>query len=156
MECIEKNAAAGATARQDIPAEGVTHIMVNRLGVMTDASGVGHGYKASDLYRVDGLLIASRQDDIVRYGDDISTARNHLFLNDDCALIFLRRLADVDLVCQRDCVFLHERIYIYANEDKCPRAAIIEPRDGDMLEVAGPKDSKVILATPGNRHSLKM
>ncbi len=155
LQCIEEAAANNVSVRDEPAAEGATHILVSRNGVMTDDKGRSAGFKAHDLYRADGLLIASRQDDIVRYGDDISTARNHIFLNDASALAFLKRLADVDLVCQREGVFIHTRVYIYANPELCPVAAVFDARTEDDIEVQGP-NGKIVLATPGNRHSLKM
>src|SRR6185312_14838671 len=94
--CIEEMAQDAVSAREEEPMENATHILTKYDGTRPDTRAA---YKAEDLYRSNGLLIASRQDDVVRYGDDISTARNHLFLNEETASAFLRRLADVDMVC---------------------------------------------------------
>lgn len=155
MTCVEKMAATSVAVedlKKEEPLSDTTHILIKR-----DYSDerTRETNKAEDLYRADGLLIASRQADVVRYGDDISTARNHIFLNEDLAAAFLRRLADVDLVCQKDCVFIHDRIYIYANVERCPLASHVEVRDGESLTIEGPQGRKIVLATPGNMHSIK-
>lgn len=135
---------------------GVTHIIRSYDGVRLSGPGIETKYKAEDLYRADGLLVAARQDDVVRFGDDISTAQNRLFFDEETAARFLRRLADVDLVCMAQSEPMHKLIYIYADEVKCPRAAVIDPQTGSEKEIHRADGSRVMLATPGNMHSIKL
>jgi hypothetical protein len=151
--CIEEMAVDAVNAREEKPMDKATHIISKYNGTRPDNRAT---YKAEDLYRADGLLIASRQDDVVRYGTDISTARNHLFLNEECASKFLHRLADVDMLCQRDAVELRERIDMYPSLDQCPRVAVIEERDAGTRELETHDGRKIALAMPGQLHRLKM
>lgn len=153
LPCIEEMASDAVNAREEKPMDTATHIISKYNGTRPDVRAT---YKAEDLYRADGLLIASRQDDVVRYGTDISTARNHLFLNEETASAFLHRLADVDLLCQRDGVELRERIALYVDQEKCPRASVIDLRDAGTKELETDDGRKIMLATPGQIHSVKM
>lgn len=96
-----------------------------------------------DLYRADGMLVASRQSDMVRFGHDIATAQSRLFLNERTASAFLRLLADVDLIAAADGVNLHERVNGYATAEQLAirlnLKASIEVRNAEtLLTVAGP------------------
>ncbi len=153
MECIEIMANDVVQSKDEPMDPRTTHIIERYSSSRPDTRAT---YKAEDLYRVDGLLIASRQDDVVRYGDDISTARNHLFMNEETASKFLHRLADVDMICQRDGVHLRERIYQYTNPELCPHAALIHMLEGGVKEVETAGGGKVRLALPGNMHSVKL
>lgn len=72
----------------------------------------------TDLYRIDGLIVASQQKDLVRFGSDISTAQNRLFFNAETARAWLRRLADVDLHAAADGVPLHTIVDTYPAIDQ--------------------------------------
>jgi hypothetical protein len=151
FNCVRQMAIDAVNAREERPMDGATHIICFYQGTRPDQRAT---YKAEDLYRRDGLFIASRQGDLVRYGDDISTARNHVFRTEEDASRFLARVADIDLICQRDCVFIHERIYIYANEEKCPRLAVIDRIDEGTKNIFAEDGRKITLATPGQMHRL--
>lgn len=146
MTCVKELARKNVEAREDYPMDDTTHILVKREGVRPDNH---QNYKAEDLHRADGLLVASRQDDIVRYGQDISTARNHLFLNEDMARAFLRRLADVDMVCMAQGKQMFECIDNYMNIPT--GVAVIEEREGGC-ETFDTPTGKITLATPGAAH----
>jgi hypothetical protein len=133
-----------------------THILRSYDGTRQGPGGLDQKYKAEDLYRADGLLVAARQDDVVRFGDDISTAQNRLFIDEETASRFLRRLADVDLICAAEHMPLKDRIYIYADEERCPRLAVIDNQQGGEKEIERADGSRVILARPGNMHSIKL
>ena len=125
MECIEEAAHAGIQAREEEVQAGSTHVIMQIPSQHQE-----------DLYRADGMLVASRQGDIVRFGHDISTAQNRPFLNEDLAAIWLRKLADVDLVAQAQGVHLHEVANTYASME---HKAFIEERNAER---------RIVLAAP--------
>jgi hypothetical protein len=55
-----------------------------------------------DLYRADGMLLASRQGDLVRFGNEPKEAGNRLFLNSDFAKAWLRKVPMMDLHTRKD------------------------------------------------------
>lgn len=71
--------------------EGITHI------IMITAS-----QDREDLYRADGMLLASRQGDMVRFGNEPKEAGNRLFLNSDFAKAWLRKVPAMDLHTRKD------------------------------------------------------
>lgn len=87
---------------------------------------VHHTMDSEDLYRADGMLVASRQKDLVRFGHDISTAQNRPLLNADLAKAWLRKLAEVDVVAARESLPIYQVVdrYPSINED-----VVIEERD---------------------------
>lgn len=104
MKCIEAEARATVKAKEDEPLEGTTHIIT-----------VHRTEDQEDLYRADGMLVASRQKDIVRFGSDISTAQNRLFLNPELAAAWLRKLAEVDVEASARGKALHQVVDGYAS-----------------------------------------
>lgn len=146
MDCIEELAQKNVDAREEEILAGVTHIIESR-----DYSREGEAAtaRARDLYRADGMLIGSQQGDIVRYGDDIGTAKNHMFRTDADAQAWLRRLADIDCYAQDIEKPMHECIY-----DQVPRGlAKVQEIDGGVKVLAGPNMVKpVSLIMPGLNH----
>jgi len=118
QECIQF-AAAAAQAKSEHPAAQSTHILTRY-----------DSKDQEDLYRADGMLVASRQSDMVRFGHDIATAQSRLFLNVECAKAWLRKLAEVDLVASGAGVALHEVVYGYAT---MTMTAAIEERNAESL-----------------------
>jgi hypothetical protein len=102
QECIQL-AQAAVEAKSGQPAEASTHILTRY-----------DSKDQEDLYRADGMLVASRQNDIVRFGHDIATAQSRLFLNVPLAKAWLRKLAQVDLAASAAGKPLHELVYNYA------------------------------------------
>lgn len=100
--------------------ETTTHVLVKHRSVDQE-----------DLYRADGMLVASRQQDIVRFGSDISTAQNRPFLNAELASKFVRRMADVDLIAQKEGKPLHAVIDGYPS---FPVNSVIEDRDLEAIK----------------------
>lgn len=156
MTCVELKARASVAAKEEEPMDNTTHILVKKDGVHRGGPIDGTAFKSEDLYRADGMLIAARQDDVVRFGRDISTAQSQIFLNGEFAAKFLRRLCDVDLICQVSGEDLKDIINDYTSELRCPRASVIEERDGDFMELGTDEGGKILLATPGNTKSLKL
>lgn len=125
MSCIEDIALATVAAKEEEPLNETTHILTTY-----------DSKDQADLYRADGMLVASRQGDLVRFGHDIATAQSRLFLNVDFAKAWLRKLAEVDLKAQADEVPLHECVYAYGS---IHRTAAIEERNAES-----------VLTLPGN------
>lgn len=98
---------------------GATHIIVTHKEGDVDVE---------DLYRANGMLCASRQKDVVRFGTDISTAQNRPFLNATLASAFLVVMAEVDLKAQEQMLPIHQVIDQYVQLQKEPKA-MIERRD---------------------------
>lgn len=86
-----------------------------------------------DLYRADGLLVSSRQNDMVRFGHDIATAQTRGFINPTRAKEFIRKMANVDIEAQRRGVNLLTIIEQYAEFQV--NGAVIDERNGDSLIV---------------------
>jgi hypothetical protein len=122
MACIDEMGHAAIQAKEDHPMDETTHILIGLPSKQQE-----------DLYRADGMLVASRQSDIVRFGHDISTAQSRLFLNADHAKAFLRRLAVVDLYAEAHRTPLSEQVYGYNAEATLKHKAVIEERDGESL-----------------------
>lgn len=101
--------------KNEQPMEDVTHIIVRHKSVDQE-----------DLYRADGMLVASRQKDIVRFGSDISTAQDRPFLSPELGSQFMKRLADVDLVAAAEGKPIHAVIDRYPS---APAIANVEYRD---------------------------
>lgn len=91
MSCIEEAAAATVTAKKDEPLEKTTHI------IMQFAS-----QNREDLYRADGMLLASRQGEMVRFGMEPKEAGNRFFLSSDFAGAWLRKLAGLEMFTRKD------------------------------------------------------
>ncbi len=138
LPCIEETAANIVTAKNEEPMENATHVMIN-FPAMKEFGDKPH----RDLYRADGLLVASCHDDRVLFGHDISTAQSRLFLTPEMAVAFLRRMADVDLVCEQDGVALADRVNNYA---LIPKAAVIEERDTEPSLIVAPGNRSLIRA----------
>ena len=114
LDCT-KNIMAMDQAKQE-PVQGpCTHIL------MIHASR-----KQEDLYRADGMLVASRQEDVVRFGHDIATAQSRLFLNVESAQAFIRKMADLDIEAEGMGEPVFRLVYGYS---KVPARATIEERD---------------------------
>lgn len=90
-DCLVEAAHALVNARNEEPMDDVTHI------IMTTAS-----QDREDLYRADGMLLASRQGDLVRFGNEPKEAGNRLFLNTDYAKAWLRKVPMMDLATRKD------------------------------------------------------
>jgi hypothetical protein len=90
-DCIIESAHALVNARNEEPLDGITHI------IMITAS-----QDREDLYRADGMLLASRQGDLVRFGNEPKEAGNRLFLNSDFAKAWLRKVPMMDLATRKD------------------------------------------------------
>lgn len=114
LACVEHEARVEVTRKEE-PLKETTHVLL-----------VHHTMDSEDLYRADGLLVASRQKDLVRFGSDISTAQNRPLLNSDLAKAWLRKLAEVDVVAARESLPIHQVVdrYPSINEE-----VVIEERD---------------------------
>jgi len=109
-------------ARKGAPELGSTHVMI-----------VHDSQDQRDLYRANGMLVASQQNDMVRFGQDVGTAQTRCFLNRDCAVAFLVTLAKLDLYAQLRAVDVREVAYEYPIIDEAPEtprigAVVIEER----------------------------
>ena len=131
MTCIKEMAQAGVEAKEEEPMDETTHIIVK-----LDSKG------QEDLYRADGMLVASRQGDMVRFGHDIATAQSRLFLNKEMAAMWLRKLAALDIECHDEGVTLHSRIELAWLARQVP---VIEERDGESLLTLPGKHTQVSL-----------
>jgi hypothetical protein len=109
--------------KENPPMENCTHILVFHKEGDVDIE---------DLYRANGMLCASRQKDIVRFGTDISTAQNRPFLNAEMASKFVRVMAEVDLLAQEQMLPLHKVIDSYVTLEGEPKAVIDERRAEDV------------------------
>jgi hypothetical protein len=89
-------------AKKGAPLAGSTHILISH-----------ESQDQEDLYRADGMLVASRQKDLVRFGHDIGTAQTRLFLNPELAKAWLKKLAEVDVRAHREGVELYKIIWQY-------------------------------------------
>lgn len=83
-----------------------------------------------DLYRADGMLVASRQGDVVRFGNDIATAQSRLFLSADKAKAWLRKAAQIDVSASAAGKPLSDVAYNYANISE---PVSIEERNAESL-----------------------
>lgn len=124
MSCIEELAAVRVTQRNEEPMDNATHIMI-----VFDTKDKDQ----DDLYRADGLLVSSRQNDMVRFGHDIATAQTRGFINSTRAKEFIRKVANIDIEAQRRGVGLLTLIEQYAEFQG--NGAIIDERNGDSLIV---------------------
>jgi hypothetical protein len=89
--CIVESAHALVNARNEEPLDNFTHIIIQTLS-----------QDREDLYRADGMLLASRQGDMVRFGNEPKEAGNRLFLNKDFAAAWLRKIPMMDLATRKD------------------------------------------------------
>jgi hypothetical protein len=119
MQCIEEMARSAVEAKEEEPLEQTTHILTKY-----------DSKDQEDLYRADGMMVASRQGDIVRFGHDIATAQSRLFLNVEFSRGWLRKLAQVDAYASRAGVALHEAVYNYAQIEE---TVSIEERNAEAL-----------------------
>jgi hypothetical protein len=119
LRCIEKMAQATVEAKEEEPLENTTHIIM-----YFDSKD------QEDLYRADGMIVASRQGDIVRFGHDIATAESRLFLNKELAKAWLRKLAEVDRIAAQEGLKLHELVNNYASIEA---PVSIEERNAESL-----------------------
>lgn len=103
MDCVKEMAHAAVEAKEEDPLEQTTHIITTY-----------DSKDQADLYRADGMLVASRQSDVVRFGYDIATAQSRLFLNVELAKAWLRKLAELDVYASASGVPLAEVVYRYA------------------------------------------
>lgn len=124
MGCIEEAAAVLVTQKNEEPMDNATHIMI-----VFDTKDKDQ----DDLYRADGLLVASRQNDMVRFGHDIATAQTRGFINSTRAKEFIRKMANVDIEAQSKGVNLLTLIEKYAELQG--NGALIDERNGDSLIV---------------------
>lgn len=131
MRCVEEMAQATVEAREEEPMDGITHIITKFASKNQE-----------DLYRADGMLVASRQGDVVRFGHDIATAQSRLFLNADFAAQWLRKLATFDRACEAKGRPLWELIH---SMPKGLAPAAIEERDSESL-----------LTMPGNHTQVRL
>ncbi len=131
MNCIEQTAAAIVNAKTEEPMDNATHVIIN----WPPAKEFGDK-PHWDLYRADGMLVASTHADRVIFGHDINTCQTRLFLTVELAHAFLKRMADIDIICGRDGVGLADRIHAYPS---IPVAAVIDERDTDpsLIVVVG-------------------
>lgn len=90
-DCIVESARALVDARNEEPLEETTHIIMQTLS-----------QDREDLYRADGMLLASRQGDLVRFGNEPKEAGNRLFLNKEFAAAWLRKVPAMDLATRKD------------------------------------------------------
>ncbi len=90
-DCIVESAHALVNARNEEPLDHFTHIIIQTLS-----------QDREDLYRADGMLLASRQGDMVRFGNEPKEAGNRLFLNKDFAAAWLRKVPAMDLATRKD------------------------------------------------------
>lgn len=90
-DCIVESAHALVNARNEEPLEETTHIIMRTLS-----------QDREDLYRADGMLLASRQGDMVRFGNEPKEAGNRLFLNPEFAALWLRKVPAMDLATRKD------------------------------------------------------
>lgn len=132
LDCIKEMAQAGVEAREEEPMDETTHIIVK-----LDSKG------QEDLYRADGMLVASRQGDMVRFGHDIATAQSRLFLNKELAAAWLRKVATIDILAAESGVALHAIIECGLPEGHF--SAVFEERDGESLLTLPGKHTQVSL-----------
>lgn len=90
-DCIVESAHALVNARNEEPLDETTHIIMRTLS-----------QDREDLYRADGMLLASRQGDMVRFGNEPKEAGNRLFLNPEFAALWLRKVPAMDLATRKD------------------------------------------------------
>jgi hypothetical protein len=132
-DCIIEAAQAVVNVRNEELADGATHLL------MITAS-----QDREDLYRADGMLLASRQGDLVRFGNEPKEAGNRLFLNSDFAKKWIRKIPGMDLATRKD-----GRLNVTdaIERDSGMIGVVIEERDAE----------KLILLPQGNERSvLKM
>lgn len=119
MHCIEEMALAAVEAKEEEPLAETTHIITTY-----------DSKDQEDLYRADGMLVASRQGDVVRFGNDIATAQSRLFLNVEASKAWLRKLAQVDVRAAAQGAAMGELAYNYAN---IAEPVSIEERNAESL-----------------------
>jgi hypothetical protein len=90
-DCIVESAHALVNARNEEPLEETTHIIMKT-----------ESQDREDLYRADGMLLASRQGDMVRFGTEPKEAGNRLFLTPAFAAVWLRKVPAMDLHTRKD------------------------------------------------------
>lgn len=129
MHCIKEAAQATVEAKEGEPLEDTTHIIMQF-----------ESQNREDLYRADdGMLIACRQAEIVRFGTEPKEAANRLFLNAEFASKWLRRLAGFEIVSRKGNLTLASVI-----ETAEPAEVKIEDRNAEHL-ISMPSGSPVTI-----------
>ena len=120
-DCIVEAAHALVNARNEEPLTEVTHIIMQTLS-----------QDREDLYRADGMLLASRQGDLVRFGNEPKEAGNRLFLNKEFAAAWLRKVPKMDLATRKD-----GRLNVTdaIERDSADIVVVIEERDAEHIIV---------------------
>jgi hypothetical protein len=118
-DCIVESAHALVNARNEEPLNETTHIIIQTLS-----------QDREDLYRADGMLLASRQGDMVRFGNEPKEAGNRLFLNSEYSAAWLRKVPAMDLHTRKD-----GRLNVTdaIERDSADIRVEIEVRDGEHL-----------------------
>jgi hypothetical protein len=118
-DCIVESAHALVNARNEEPLEQTTHIIMRT-----------QSQDREDLYRADGMLLASRQGDLVRFGNEPKEAGNRLFLNPEFAALWLRKVPSMDLATRKD-----GRLNVTdaIERDSAAIAVVIEERDAEHI-----------------------
>ena len=83
-----------------------------------------------DLYRADGMLLASRQGEVVRFGMEPKEAGTRLFLNADFASAWLHKLAGMEMLTRKGTLSLSDAV-----EKEIQAEVFIEYRDAEKLIV---------------------
>jgi len=124
MECISKMAQATVEAKEEDPmGEKTTHIIMRFVSQNRD-----------DLYRAaDGMLVASRQNEIVRFGVDPRCAESRFFMNAPKAAEWIRSLAGVDLAACAGGLTVQEQLLTHDPRDLPDHKPFIEERDAESL-----------------------
>lgn len=124
-DCIVESAHALVNARNEEPLKETTHIIMQTKS-----------QDREDLYRADGMLLASRQGDLVRFGNEPKEAGNRLFLNAEFAAAWLRKVPMMDLATRKD-----GRLNVTDAVERDPAGipVVIEERDAEniILQPAG-------------------
>ena len=122
MTCIETRAQALIEAREKEPMDKATHIIMRFPS-----------QNREDLYRADnGMLVASRQSECVRFGIEPKEAGNRLFLNAEFAALWLRTLPGAEIVTRTSRLTLADVIDRHPDEAKSEEF-VIEERDAESV-----------------------
>ncbi len=138
MTCIEEMAANIATNRNEEPMDNATHVML-RFSAQPKK-------EQDELYRADGMLIACRQGERVSFGNDIATAQTRTFMSFDSAYMFLRRMADLDLIAGSEKTPIALLVDGYLDLERFPVAAVIDERNAESLISMPGKHSGIDMA----------
>lgn len=130
-DCIVESAHALVNARNEEPLKDTTHIIMQKLS-----------QEREDLYRADGMLLASRHGDMVRFGNEPKEAGNRMFLNPEFAAAWLRKVPMMDLATRKDgrlnCTDAIER-------DSADIPVVIEERNAEHLIIQPQGESTSVL-----------